>query len=426
MAGLAAANELRDAGVVVTILEARDRIGGRMRTDHSLGIPVDLGAAWIHGPMGNPVKALANQFGIETAQTDFLGKDPTTVQAFVANEEQSGVQAVDQNEFASGQQYANGINEHRFASETLSLDNSLSLADVYNNQPDFKAGLSDAAQAGFDYWSYVRTEYSNAAPVDQLNWQIDQYVKLPGGDELVIGGGYNAISDRLAEGLDIRLETIVSTVAYQADTVTVTTNRGEFTADVCIVTVPLGVLQKGSITFDPALPLEKSSAIQRIGFGNYEKLAMRFHEFHWPRDIQRFNYIWQDKPALYTAWLNLGYYTGEPVIVAYFGAWRAQEFNRLPDADAIETAQNIMCNMFQDWIPKPVAYARSSWAADPFATGSYSFDKVGQQQADRKTLASPVGQTLFFAGEATHPHYVATVHGAYESGIRAAREVLNR
>lgn len=75
-------------------------------------------------------------------------------------------------------------------------------------------------------------------------------------------------------------------------------------------------------------------------------------------------------------------------------------------------------------MPAPTHYIRTNWMLDPFSQGSYSFEKVGQHPDDRATLAQPVADRLFFAGEATHTYYLGTVHGAYETGIRAAREVM--
>jgi monoamine oxidase len=282
---------------------------------------------------------------------------------------------------------------------------------------------------GFHYYSLIRTEYSDASDWDLIAWDLNttRYAKLPGGDLLMHGGGYKVLVDRLAEGLDVRLETAVTHITTTPKRVHIQTNRGPYTADRLIITLPLGVLKSGVIQFDPPLPTEKQQAIQRIGFGNYEKLAMRFDKFYWPREQQRFNYLSEGEPSLFHAWLNIGHYTGTPIIVAYHAGRRARKINQWSDGELLERTLTVMQRIFGDngfgQIPTPEAYMRTNWQSDPFSNGSYSSDQVGQLPTDRQTLAQPIGQQLFFAGEATHPHFFATVHGAYETGVRAAREV---
>ncbi|MEM7344532.1 MAG: NAD(P)/FAD-dependent oxidoreductase [Chloroflexota bacterium] len=198
--------------------------------------------------------------------------------------------------------------------------------------------------------------------------------------------------------------------------------------DRVVVSVPLGVLKGQSITFTPALPAEKAGAIARIGFGNYEKIAMRFDKFYWPREPQRFNYLSSGEPSLFHAWLNVGHYTGDPILVAYHAGRRARHINQLSDDELVTQVVDVMQRMFGGngfgTIPMPEAYVRTNWQADPFSQGSYSFNQVGQLPEDRLTLAQPINNRLFFAGEASHPHFYASVHGAYETGVRAAREII--
>ena len=157
---------------------------------------------------------------------------------------------------------------------------------------------------------------------------------------------------------------------------------------------------------------------------NYEKLALRFSSCFWPIEPQRFHYLTDQDPELFTSWLNSAHYTGEPVLIAYHAGSRAQHVNTLSDDALIEEALAVLQTMFNQEIPRPVSYLRTSWARDPYAGGSYSFRRVGEQPEEAAALAKPIDGRLFFAGEATHPHYFATVHGAYETGIRAAREII--
>ena len=426
MAGIMAARTLRAANRPVIVLEARARSGGRTYTDGSLGLPLDLGAAWIHGPDGNPLTALADELGVAYAPTDFINRTRMAVQAYGADG-----RLLDMEAYTRGQLLANGAYVHALASELAARPAAerVSLRDFLDHDLPRPAGLSGDAAQGFYYWSTVLAEYLSAADAETIDWRLGgQHRKLPGGDLLLYGGGFGALVERLVEGLDIRSGVIVDAITYGVDGVTVGTSQGEYRADHVIVTVPLGVLKAGAITFDPPLPEAKQWAIQRIGFGDYEKLALRFDHFYWPDDIQRFNYLSPGDPSLFNVWLNLGAYTGEPVIVAYHAGRRARAINAWDDDALVGAARDVLQHLFSaaGWglIPAPQAYVRSGWSADPFSRGSYSFDRVGQRADDRRLLARPVAGRLFFAGEASHPHYYATVHGAYETGVRAAREVL--
>lgn len=433
MAGIAAARSLHDAGYDVTILEARDRIGGRTHTDYSLSHPVDLGASWIHGYDSNPMTPLAHELHLEMGYTDFLNRSQTAVQAFAEDG-----RLLDTAEYTQGL-HLGAASFYQAAGSLLSdrPTNARTLKDWVEHGLPKPDGLSDAAEAGFRYQSLISTEYVAAADWDELDLVLaEQHVSLPGGDYLLHGrkdrGGYKVIVDHLADGLDLRVETAVSRIEVTESGVELSTSAGPLSCAKLIITVPLGVLKSGSIEFVPSLPQEKRDAIDRIGFGIYEKLAMRFDKFYWPKEAQRFNYLSTGEPSLFHAWLNIGHYTGEPIIVAYHAHRRARHINQMSDGELLEQTVGVMQRIFggepsqggYGKIPAPEAYVRTSWEHDPFSQGSYSFDKFGQQPDDRQTLAQPIEGRLFFAGEATHPHFHSSVHGAYETGVRAAREIM--
>jgi polyamine oxidase len=424
MAGIAAARTLNDAGHTVKILEARERIGGRTHTDYSLGISNDLGAAWIHGPIGNPLTALAKRFDVATMPTDFENRGGNAIIAFDAD----GA-LIEMSEYSYGLRYFRGAYDRFFTSILFErpADEVRSLADLYQLGLPGVEELSETARKGYYYSSVIRAQFSDAADLDEIDWRMtNRYVKLPGGDLVLTGGGFGRIVQGLADGLSIDIGVVAEAIEYGDDGVCIHTNRGEERCDQVVITVPLGVLKARAIVFAPVLPDEKEQAIQRIGYGCYEKLALKFPHRFWPEEPHRLCYLTPERPELFTSWVNMAHYSGEPVLVASHAGSCARHINRWDDEKMIAEALAVLRKLFGAVVPDPIAYVRTHWQEDPFSRGSYSFARVGGEPKDRRILATPVDNRLFFAGEATHPRYFATVHGAYEAGVRAAREVRSK
>ena len=429
IAGIAAARTLHDEGYVVTVLEARDRIGGRIHTDYSLGLPVELGATWIHGIMANPLTSLAQAYGLSYVETDFINRSGCALQAYDAD----GT-PLDMDEYTEGQFMAKGACIQAFASILVNRPNYQHRSHKYFVQNDLPkyADMTATQQKGFYYWSTILEEYLNASDWDIMDWQIrENFVSLPGGDWLLPDGGYGEMIKQLSDGLDIRTEVEVETVDYSQASVRVITKEAEMLCKQVIMTAPLGVLKAGAIEFEPILPKEKQAAIARMGAGSYEKLVMRFDKFYWPEDKQRFNYIsdtHNEGTSLFNAWFNAGYYSKKPVLVVYHAGRRACLTNEWSDEEFLERTRAMMQRLFGDNgygdIPAPISYVRSQWQNDPFSQGAISSDQIGQHPDDRHTFAKAVNKRLFFAGEASHPHFYTTAHGAYETGVRAAREII--
>lgn len=421
MAGLAAARTLYDAGIDVKLLEARERIGGRTYTDYSLGTAVDLGGSWIHGSIGNPLTPLTKKFGVEIGYTDF---DNESEEALLIFDRQG--QPVDAVAFAEGASFFEAMMQHTRASALFNATKPKSIAEMVNDSLPGVADLTAVQRLGFDYEADEGMQLLDAADTTDVDWAREQdYVQLPGGDMLLHGGGYGKIVQGLAEGLAIETAVSVHKIKHSDDGVVVETNRGTYHCDRVIITVPLGVLQANQLAFEPPLPENKQTAVQRLGMGSFEKLALRFPHCFWPTTPHYFYFLPKKSNELCSSWLNLTHYTDEPVLVVHHAGSRAKLVNQLSDGDLVELALTALQTMFGDDIPVPTAYVRTNWASDPFSQGGYSYPKVGSEQADRKVLAEGINGRLFFAGEATHTHYFATVHGAYETGIRAAREVLS-
>lgn len=397
MAGLAAARHLVDAGVDVTVLEARERIGGRMWTDTSLGVPIDLGAAWIHGTKGNPLVGLADQAGAATVETDW-----DDIVVFDARGE---VDAAAVDDAAQAWERA----QHDVDRLTDDAGPAASVQSALARVTD----LDDPLMA----WSVatdISAEY--AADPDELSLKWFGSESQFDGPDLILPQGYDRLARHLAEGMTIRRGTEVTRIADDGDGVRLDTSRGVVTADRVIVTVPLGVLKAGTITFDPPLPAAKRAAIARLGFGVLDKVVLTFDEPFWPRSADVLGLVGAQQPVPVV--VNGLSFDAGAVLIGLRGGSAARRRETLSDqqsADELRAALRA---------PAPKGRLVTRWAADPFARGSYSFLAVGSSPDDQEALAEPASDRVLFAGEATQPEHFATVHGAYLSGVREAQRIL--
>lgn len=413
ISGIAAARELTSAGFRVTLLEARDRIGGRILTDRSLGTPIDLGASWIHGVDGNPISELSKQFGIETYATDM---DRALVVDFDGTEIDDEGQGEIESLFENLIQSAIEIGEE--LDEDISLGAGIALAVENLDRP------LTTSETRWLRFAKFETENEYGADINQLSlWWWDDEESFGGGGHL-FPGGYDQVTEQIAHGLDIRLNSAVLSCSYSDEGVSVRTNQGEVTADYLIMTAPLGVLQYGDIAFDPPLPANHQTAIDRLGMGVLNKVALKFDERFWPAGTDWLNAIPPSDDRTFTEFLNLETQNDESMLVALTGGPFARTFSERENAEIISEATTVLRTMFGE-IPDPTAAVVTRWESDPFARGSYSHIPVGAEAEDYARLAEPVGDRLFFAGEHTNRAFPSTVHGAYLSGIRAANQIID-
>jgi monoamine oxidase len=411
IAGLAAARTLVKEGLSVIILEARDRIGGRMWTDHSLGLPLDLGASWIHGVKKNPISELAKQFGVKTVETDYENFSTFDMDGReLSSREEGGMEDLFDSIYAEVEQMQEDT------------DNDMSLQQAFDR---VIAGrdLSPQELRGLNFYIQAETSLEYGAdPADLSLWNWDQDEELNGND-VVFPGGYNQITDGLAKGLDIRLGVKVEVVSYGSDGVDVETTSGTFSADKVIVTFPLGVLKQAAVKFDPPLPESKQEAIDRLAMGVLNKVYLKFPQVFWNEEIEGFGYMgevlgeWND-------WLSFVPYIDQPVLMAFHGGVKGFALEEFSDEEIISGAMKTLRTIYGDEIPEPEGYVITRWGKDPFALGSYSHIPPFASGDDLDALFEPVDDVLYFAGEATHREFPATVHGAYLSGIAAANLVV--
>lgn len=412
MAGLAAAHTLHHAGQPVILLEARERPGGRVWTSRAWpDLPVEMGAAWIHGHRGNPLTDLAQAAGAPTTQTVYTNSilfGPTGQE--LSDRQWQTVEALAESLLAAARAYA----------EDQDADLSLWAAMQATEQME---ALSPDERRGVRFYLNAVVEHELAADVTALSgWYSDDAEQFPGEDR-ILPDGYDQLIHHLAQGLDLRLNHPVREIRYDQEGVSVITDQGTITGARAVVTLPLGVLKGGSVTFSPALPAAKQAAIQALGMGLLNKCFLIFDRIFWPREPEFFYYIDLEEKR-WAEWINLAAYSGQPALMAFNAGSHARRLEDLADEAVIEEAMTVLRTLFGPQIPAPQSWQITRWAADPLARGSYSFYATRSTPQDRATLAEPIEDRLFFAGEATRTDHPSTVHGAYLSGLAAARAIL--
>lgn len=403
-AGLAAATELQASGFDdVVLLEARDRIGGRIWTDTIGGdIPIDLGASWIHGVDGNPISAIARENDIATHPTDY---DNDAVHFHGVGEPGSTV--------------AQALGRFRRLAEEQP---GATLGSVYERY--LATYAPDASGKRYlEYLLNTMLEHEFGADLGDLSLESIEGGSTFGGPDVVFPGGYRQIVDTLAGGLAIRLGQAVTEVDYSGANIVVRTADGAtFEAAAVIVTVPLGVLKKGLVSFHPALPSRKGSAIAGLEMGVLNKTCLLFDDVFWDRDVELIGYV-SARRGHWAETLNLYPYTGRPVLMMFNAGAYGARVERFSDGEIVAHALEALANMYGA-VPRPRDARITRWRSDPWARGAYSYVPAGSSFERYAELAEPVHGKVFFAGEATHGDYPSTVHGAFLSGVRAARQIV--
>ena len=415
VAGLAAARRLQSSGASVVILEARNRIGGRVWTDTSMsGVPLDMGAAWIQGSKGNPITSLARSLGARTSTTDFEN---------IALYDSSGRQLSSSETTRIETNYRSLLQRVERLRDTMRAERR---ADI-----SLRAGFdrvlagqnlseTERAELTFAIHAEIEDEYAmDASELSLFQWDQDEGF---GGSNEIFPGGYGQIARGLARELDIRLATKVTGIEYSNRGVVVKTDQTSFNAERVIVTLPLGVLKRGLITFSPALPEQKIAAIRRLGMGALNKVYLRFPKVFWPKENDLLGIV--SEHGQWGEWVNYHRYSGQPILAAFNSGKYARFLDTgLSDREITAAAMQALRAIYGRSIPEPNNVIVTHWALDPFSLGAYSSIPPGSSGNDYDTLAQPVGDRVFFAGEATSRAYPATVHGAFLSGEREAKRI---
>jgi monoamine oxidase len=413
IAGITAAKKLQAQGYRVIILEGRDRIGGRIWTDNSLGVPLDLGAAWIHTVDGNPITRLVKQFGIQTVISDLKSQwSYKGVNQLLSDDDEMVINKA----FQLFMDRVNKLKNEAPSSQQITL------ADIAQQIIESEE-ITGITLKGFraTLASAIESEVGdNLANLGLKGFDEDSKFN---GEDVVFPKGYTQLVQALSTDLDIRTQHLVQKIAYDDTGVQLTTDRGVFHGSRVIVTVPLGVLKRGSIKFSPELPEMKLAAIQQLGMGALNKLVLKFPKQFWSSEPHALAYINGNIPDRYVEFYNWQKYIQEPILVALVSGNFSRSLSQMSKSEATQNMMSELQAMFGKDIPLPTATLLTQWHNDPFAYGSYSTFSINGNIQDCDRLAEPIGDRLFFAGEATYGKYIGTVHGALLSGEREANRI---
>lgn len=411
ISGLAAARDMARSGMDVLVLEARDRVGGRIHTLHEPAPHgLEIGAQMIHGSRAATWE-LIHEFGVQTRPFPSWDTWPWSKAAGFRPPDAGLREAAEARLKAAFREY-HGDDE--------SFQEFLQAKRL--TPADQEAVLEHALS-----WSAEPDEISlRAAMEDQAAW--DSYFD----QNYQVIGGYDTLPLKIAEGLGerVRLSSVVRQIEWGRYGVLVSYRRDgkdeKARAARAVITLPVGILQSGGPDFTPRLPPWKDRAIRALHMGRVVVVHLLFDTWFW-RDAVPGLPGWDARGGRISFWDPHPPGTGEPVLLGWIVGRAAQELSDLGEAAGKERALAWVEEAFPSaGVKKRLRFSSMrDWIADPYSRGSYSYTRPGGS-AQRAVLGTPVDDLLHFAGEATAaaPHY-QTVHGAYASGRRVAREILS-
>lgn len=402
--GLAAAKKLHEKGFQVTVLESQDKVGGRLRTNRSLGVAFDEGASWIHGINGNPITTLAQQAGMTTYFTDDSSFKSYDI---------GGV-------LRSDTLYSTKEEEFYDLLDTLmnSGNANQSFETVFNAlHPD---------KVNDRLWKFFISTYLtfDTGDLDKLSSTLYNEGEEFGGVEHIAVDGYDQIPQYLSKDLKVMLNQRVSAIDYTGEKVKITHNGMVSEADYVIVTVPLGVLKANRIAFSPSLPSNKQTAINKLGMSCVNKFLLTWDTAFW-EDVQYISYT-PDVMDKFNYFVNVKKFNPSVnALMTFAYAEYARLTETMTDAQIISEIMAHLKDIYGNSIPNPTNMLRTKWQSNENSFGAYSYTAVGSEMRHFEDLAESINDKVFFAGEHTEVDYFSTAHGAYLSGIREADKIID-
>jgi monoamine oxidase len=391
-AGLAAARRLHDAAVPCLVVEARARLGGRAWTvTDAAGHALDLGCGWLHSADRNAWTGIAERQGRTIDKTIPPWDRPSLESRFPL---------ADQLDYFNAQQ---------------AFDRRLDAAAA--SKPDEPASTFLEAGCRWNALMDAVSTYYSGAELERLSaHDLARYRE--GGVNWRIVEGLGATVSAYGAGLPAALESPVHRIDRSGHRLKIETARGVIAADRAVVALPASVLADDTL-FSPALP-DKTEAAAGLPLGLADKLFLSLDDAdQFESNSRLFGHT--DRTA--TGSYHVRPF-GRPIVEAYFGGTLARDLEAQGEQAFFDFAVSELAANFGSAFVRRVNPVRMHrWGADPFARGSYSYAMPGKADC-RAALAAPVDNRLFFAGEACSLHDFSTVHGAYETGVAAAEQVI--
>lgn len=396
-AGLGAAHALKDSGRSFIVLEARDRVGGRGYTVMAApDVTFDVGCGWLHSADRNSFVKIAESLNFEINRDLPPWRDRAYGNAFPREQRDDFIRSLD--EFFERMHGA--AKKAAKSGRDAPASKCLEPGNRWNPMIDAISTYINGAEVDrvsiLDFDAYEDTN---------LNWRVRR--------------GYGALMTAYGASLPLAFNCVVSLIDHSAKRLRIETTLGTLTADKVIVTVPTNLIADEAIRFHPALP-DKIEAASKLPLGLADKVVLALEDADsLPKE---------GNLRAATMRTEMGTYHlrpfGQPCVEGFFGGRFARALEDEGDgAIAAYSIDEIVSFLGNDFRRKLKPLRESRWARDPFARGSYSHALPGYANK-RAVLAAPMDGRLFFAGEATSPHFFSTAHGALDSGERAAREVL--
>jgi len=391
-AGLAATRTLVQRGLSAICVEARDRIGGRAWTDsETFGVPFDRGCAWLHSGDINPWRPIATALGFTVIEQKQVWQGRLGDRWLGESENADWDRVIAARLAAIA---AAGASGRDVAASTVPAER-----EMWN--PVAEAVVSWYTSADSDQVSTLDIFNANDTNVD---WPIVE--------------GYGALVARYGEGLPVSLATPATRIAWGDRAVAVETVKGMMQARAAVIAVPTNVLASGAIRFDPPLPIAKQDAIHNIPLGNAEKIIFQVEGDPFGMQPGTFGIARGD--VSYTAGYHF-YPFERPLVIGFLGGSCARDLAAAGEEAMIDFGIGELVQMLGGDVRRHIVkQAVTKWADDPFIRGGYSAARPGHAHR-RADLAAPLDGKLFFAGEACSIDAYATCHGAYLTGVAAAK-----
>uniref|UniRef100_A0A3Q3R0G8 [histone-H3]-N(6),N(6)-dimethyl-L-lysine(4) FAD-dependent demethylase n=1 Tax=Monopterus albus TaxID=43700 RepID=A0A3Q3R0G8_MONAL len=400
--GLAAARQLQNFGTQVVVLEARERIGGRVWDDTSLGVTVGQGAQIVNGCVNNPIALMCEQMGIKMHK---LGERCDLFQ----EGGQVTDPAIDKRMDFHFNAILDVVSEWR-KDKSQNQDTPLGekVQEVKKNFLHESGIQFSELEEKVLQFHLSNLEFACGSTLDQVSarsWDHNEFFAQFSGDHTLLTKGYSVLLHKLAEGLDIRTKCQV------------------------LVTVPLTLLQKNLIQFNPPLPEKKLKAIHSLGAGIIEKIALQFPYRFWDNKIQGADYFGHippgsDKRGMFSVFYDMDPQGKQAVLMSVITGDAVPAVRVMEDKEVVDECVKVLRELFKEQeVPEPLHFFVTHWSKDRWSQMSYSFVKTGGSGEAYDILAEDVQGKVFFAGEATNRHFPQTVTGAYLSGVREASKM---